>query len=90
MSIARTFTLTSMKPVTFNGQTYDGVQVAEEMDQTMSFGGIAPGAGAGLGDQSQHGTYAIQMARGVGFTSVTSTLNGETIITTLTAYQPAP
>ena len=86
VAVERAFTLTGMAPVVFNGQTHDGLQVTEDLIQAMTFQTAAPGAGPGQITQTQTATYEIELARGLGFTRMTSTMDGGTVTTVLTAY----
>lgn len=86
VSVERAFTLTGLEPVVFNGQTRDGLQISENLTQAMTFQTAAPGAGPGQITQTQTAFFEIELARGVGFTRMTSTMDSGTATTVLTGY----
>lgn len=85
MAVTENFSVVGNEPVTFNGETYPGLQIQSTSVTNISIAVSAPG---GVGSQpitSQASNFLVY-ARGVGIVSSTSTGEGSTTQTDLVSF----
>lgn len=85
MTVAESFSVVGTDPVTFNGETYDGLQIQSSSTTTVEFVVAAPG---GLGSQpvTTQASNSLVYARGVGIVSSTSQAEGSLSQSNLTSF----
>jgi len=74
-TVAESYRVVGTEPVTFNGETYDGLQIESSSTSTISIAVAAPG---GIGSQpiTTQSSNRLVFARGVGLVSSTSSGEG--------------
>jgi hypothetical protein len=85
IAVAESFSVVGNDPVTFNGETYPGLQVQSSSSTTLDIAFAAPGGGGSQPITTQ-ASNSLVYARGVGIVSSTSQSQGSTSQSDLVSF----